>query len=924
MGHRAFVSRFSPNRTDPAVLEAIFVQRHKLAEDWLERLRDSVLTEVKHHLLAVGPRGCGKSHLATLLVHRLLQDPAVAERVRVAKLPEDEMTPSFWKFLLRILRALNAEYGDEFPPAPRQELAEATDERRSAVLIDYLLKHLGSRTLLVVVENLDDVMRGLKDEGQKRWRAFLQEHKITATLATSQQLTEEVSEHDKPFFNFFQIEHLKPLTADEATTLLRKLAELSGSTDLATFLQTSTGRARVRAIRHLAGGSHRVFIILSEFATRENLDDLVCAFEELLDDLTPYYQERLRSLPDQQREIVEFLCRQARTVPVKEIARELFLGEQTSAAQLKSLKDKGYVTSGNVGRESRYELAEPLMRLCIEVKEAQREPIPLIVDFLRVWYERKQFELLCEQVVRDSDLRRYIDAVLHEYEGNSADLAEVALDHDWEVAKESGDAQEIGRVAREIITTTTFEDQCFIIGYELEQLNLDAEAAEAFDRATELDPTSWGAWLAKGMTLNKLGRYADALEAFDQVSKSDEHYAIGRLGRGAALSELGQHEEALAVFSEVIEHDPKAFPAWIMKGLTLKTANRHREAIGILDRAIQLDPNSATVWQLKGETLSGLERYGEALEAFERAAQLQPNNARLWFQKGNSLFQLGRREEALGAFDRATELEPERGTFWGVKGLALVDLERAEEALASFDRAIKLEPDCALGWDGKGIALHHLGRHEEALAAFHRVIELEPENASAWLHQGVCRLNLGDDPGGIADARHALVLSPGYHQAAEILARPLARQGKWEEAWSVLEGPFRESAPEPLTEQDRDHLPDLLATLFESTTARALWTERVGRLVAIYAAGKALPNLGTALVRSLEHLDSEEVSASALDSWAQVWREITERYPDLSLSVRLFGVGVRYVQTKDERGLLDLVQEERAILRDLFGLDTES
>src|ERR1700676_2818771 len=183
MAGRAFVSRFSPNRTDPAVLEAIFVQRHKLAEVWLERLRDSILTGVKHHLLAVGPRGCGKSHLVALLVSRLRKDSTLTESVRIAWLPEDETTPSFWKFLLRILRSLNAEYGDEIPPPPRDQLEDAADDRRTAFLPDYLLQKLADHPLLVVVENLDDVMRGLKDEGQKRWRAFLQQHRVAATLA---------------------------------------------------------------------------------------------------------------------------------------------------------------------------------------------------------------------------------------------------------------------------------------------------------------------------------------------------------------------------------------------------------------------------------------------------------------------------------------------------------------------------------------------------------------------------------------------------------------------------------------------------------------------------------------------------------------------------------------------------------------------
>src|SRR5208283_271926 len=182
-----------------------------------------------------------------------------------------------------------------------------------------------------------------------------------------------------------------------------KIAEHTGNADLAEFLQTPTGRARVRAIRHITGGNHRVFVILSEFATREKLNDLATAFEELLDELTPYYQDRMRWLPDQQREIVEFLCRQTRTVQVKEIATELFLTEQTAAAQLKSLKDKGYVMAGTVGRESRYELAEPLMRLCVEVKDPRREPIRLIVEFLRIWYDQAEVEARLRCLPKDAD-----------------------------------------------------------------------------------------------------------------------------------------------------------------------------------------------------------------------------------------------------------------------------------------------------------------------------------------------------------------------------------------------------------------------------------------------------------------------------------------------------------------------------------------
>ena len=41
MADQVFLSRFTPSRTDPEVLERIFVQRQALAKDAEERLRES-------------------------------------------------------------------------------------------------------------------------------------------------------------------------------------------------------------------------------------------------------------------------------------------------------------------------------------------------------------------------------------------------------------------------------------------------------------------------------------------------------------------------------------------------------------------------------------------------------------------------------------------------------------------------------------------------------------------------------------------------------------------------------------------------------------------------------------------------------------------------------------------------------------------
>ncbi|HYF36219.1 MAG TPA: hypothetical protein VD994_13075, partial [Prosthecobacter sp.] len=379
---------FTPSRTPPEDLEAILVQRHDLLQDAVERIRESALTEHKHHLLFVGPRGCGKTHLVTLIVCRIGADAEAAQHLRLAWLNEDETCTSLLELLIKIHTALQKRYPEEFRA---EDLAEAYERKQAAALdlvSERLLASLDGKALVVVTENLDALFESMGEQGQKQLRAFIQEHPRFAIVGTAQRLVEDLSDRTSPFFGFFQTEHLKPLNEDQAATLLQNIARLQGKHEVTAFLATSRGRSRVRALHHLSGGNHRIYIVLSQFITQDSLDTLIGPFMKMVDELTPYYQERLRWLPPLQRKIVEFLCACEGTVPVKEIARRLFSTPQTISSQLQGLREKGYVEANQRGREFLYEISEPLMRICVEVKENQNtQPLRLLVDFLRVWYD---------------------------------------------------------------------------------------------------------------------------------------------------------------------------------------------------------------------------------------------------------------------------------------------------------------------------------------------------------------------------------------------------------------------------------------------------------------------------------------------------------------------------------------------------------
>ena len=104
MSARNFIWRFTPSRTDPALLEAIFVQRQALLDNVLERISESATTGNKHQMVLVGPRGFGKTHFVSLLQHRVRQNKRLSRKLRIAWLNEDETTTSFLQLLMRMYR----------------------------------------------------------------------------------------------------------------------------------------------------------------------------------------------------------------------------------------------------------------------------------------------------------------------------------------------------------------------------------------------------------------------------------------------------------------------------------------------------------------------------------------------------------------------------------------------------------------------------------------------------------------------------------------------------------------------------------------------------------------------------------------------------------------------------------------------------
>jgi tetratricopeptide (TPR) repeat protein len=548
MTSASFISRFSPQRSSPEDLEAILVQREALLRDCVDKVSTSISTENKHQQLLVGPRGAGKTHLLTLIQYRIGKSKKLKDKYFVAWLGEDDLSTSFLRLMVRIYQHLQQRYADAFDAAALQEIFGLDAEIARAKLEHLLVERIGKKTLVLLIENLDAQLKQMSEAEQRNWRGFVQNHRIVATVASAQRLTEELTEQKHCFHGFYQVRHLMPLQVDDARAMLGKLATLRGDVALSEFLATSRGRARVQAIHHLAGGNPRLYVILSEFLNREGLESLVQPFEQMVDtQLTAYYQERMRWLSPQQQEIVQLLCRQRLPMAVKDIAAQLFNSQQTISSQLKLLKDLGYVAPHSVGRESHYELAEPLMRLTWQVKQSDAgKPLALLVDLLRIWFDRSELSERLSALPTGSHIAPYIAEALDAFTRGEPNLRD--------------------------------EMHWFSLGLIDEAQCDEQELTHMIAIAEDLNEPK--AWLKLAQAMFHHGRYAQALDSATKVINAEQVSAALRaiaiwirmralrcLNRNedagadvARLKNIGNSDPNIQLLAAIVEMDiPKAF-----------------------------------------------------------------------------------------------------------------------------------------------------------------------------------------------------------------------------------------------------------------------------------------------------------------------------------------------------------------------------
>ena len=775
------------------------VARGHLLGNAIESLRGSVDRKSKNHLLFIGPRGIGKTHLLSCIENVVRSDEALSTRVVVVRFPEESnRTLSFADFLIGTCGILKDVLEDE--PLWAELYAAVQTEEDDARVVDTLVPAIREanrrhgRTLLVMLENLGEILtRQIRNRNDvAALRKFLMADNGCLLVATAPLHFDGITDVEQPFYDFFDVQILENLSFEETIEVIRLNLGWEERKDVLETLDEM--RPRLQALYRMTGGNPRLTMMLYELIAHESITNVQDQFHLLLDRISPFYQGRLNDLPPGQRALLECLAsmRDQEKTPAA-IAARMRMSQQETSSLLKRLTDAHYVRADRHPRDRRsrlYTIREGFFDiwLAMNLSRGARRRLPFLLDFFSVFYpsieareeKRRQLRarLLDEGSVDAEKTLDYLSEVGDETERAAAKfdmawifarcgVAEQAASYVLEAAPLAGDgvSRSIARIVASASVAPDYlsEIEEMITAWEMHRRG----EFEAFAHRL--------AEMGKGLTLQtfsetRLAFLRDTLEGVGDTKAQ----IVQRLKIGAVLMDLARWEEseeqqrrALAEATALANSELIALASNNLAQL-LERTNRLGEAEPLMRRALEIaeitfgeqHPSVAVYLNNLASLLQDTSRIEPAEPLMRRALEIEVatfgeqhpnvmpslNNLAILLQNTNRL------EEAEPLMRQALEIAE---TAFGKQhsnvaaclnnlGTLLQDTSRIELAEPLMRRALEIDqaafgeqhPNVAIRLNNLANLLHRTNRSEDTEPLMRRALEIE-ETAFGEQHPNV-------------------------------------------------------------------------------------------------------------------------------------------------------------------------------------------
>jgi tetratricopeptide (TPR) repeat protein len=814
---------YNPALLPPHVLLAEFTARRPLLNSLIEIIRHNPPAKPLQHALLVGARGMGKTTTLWAVAYTVQADPELSQQwLPVVFDEESRRVGDLADFWLEAVRQW--EHAAKDPEDRTQRLLDNPGPDIEAAARNAFLEKVdrSGRRALLLVDNLNDVLASIHDpEPLHRLRAFLMEDSRVMVLGTATRYFDQVTDLDQPFYDFFRVFDLRPLTLEEMKASLLALAEARRKRSVSKTLEERSGT--IQGLYLLTGGNPRLVKTFYRLLTGGLRGDIRADLERLLDEFTPYFKAVVDALPVQQQRIFDAVALAWDPVEVAAIARVTRLPSNQVSAQLRSLAKAGLVAeaAGHPKRKT-YLLADRFSNIHYLMRHgrAARNRFDWFVALVRLVFPDTQAETLAKLARQSAecgpegmrDARDLLHCALGRAE--SADsrrqVLYAAFREAWDrealrSLSEWLDLAEANRHLPETEIVAFFSRMPTDLRKELdyrpddpswwlrladtlEEKEAGRLAEAACRKAVTLDPKSADGWSSLGWILmDKLSRFSEAEAAYRRALVLAPDHLLAHVNLGHLLGTyLNRTCEAEVHYRKAITMEPgDAALRVFLADLLADHTTRNAEAEAAYREAIILDPKDGYAWMRLGDILAERQaRYREAETTYRKGIETHPEDMDLWLHLADLYADdLDQPTEAEAAYEKAIALAPgDPQPLVGLGRLLSFKTERFPEAELAFRKAILVDSQNAFAYAGLGLVLKCLhGPSREAEAALHKVTQLDPRSSFAW---SILAYYLNSQDGRILETeaayRKAVELDPkdgsSWLSLAGILARQQGRQ----------------------------------------------------------------------------------------------------------------------------------------------------
>ena len=127
---------------------------------------------------------------------------------------------------------------------------------------------------------------------------------------------------------------------------------------------------------------------------------------------------------------------------------------------------------------------------------------------------------------------------------------------------------------------------------EIEKAGKISEAAFHFERATEIYPQFFNAWVDLGRASAEMNQPKRAIYAFEKAFNQDSTYTPVIADLAVLNEQLGRKEQAIFYYRKCIEIDSYSAKFYDALARILYELGRYQESIGVCEEYLKIDPSN--------------------------------------------------------------------------------------------------------------------------------------------------------------------------------------------------------------------------------------------------------------------------------------------------------------------------------------------